>query len=129
MGLGHVLGYGGIAELAVASLLVGLAPVLVEDRDGGGGHAHDEFFASERVRDAVIVTVHLDVIIDVHGDFFPLGKLMTVWRQGTQRRFINGVKQVPAGCLHLLQLPLVEAYQFFGNGPVELCQQEEALIS
>ena len=129
MGLGHVLGQSCMAVLAVASLVAGHAPVFIEGRDGGGGHAHIEFFAPELVGDAVIVAVHLDVIIDVHGDFFPLGKLITVWRQGPEGRFINGVKQVPAGYLHLLQQPLVEAYQFFGNGPVEFCQREEALVS
>ena len=34
-----------VAFLAVASLVAGHAPVLVEDRDGGGCHAHIEFFA------------------------------------------------------------------------------------
>ena len=72
------------------------------------------------------MAVRLNVIIDVHGDFFPLSKLLTIWRQGPEGRFINGVKQVPAG--DLLRLLLVEAYEFFGNGPVELCQREEALI-
>ena len=67
MGLGHVLGHGGMAVLAVASLVAGHAPVFIEGRDGGGGHAHVELFAPELMRDAVLVTVHFDVIIDVHG--------------------------------------------------------------
>jgi len=48
--------------LAVAFLMAGHAPVLVEDRDSGGGHAYVELFAPELMGNAVIVAVYPSLI-------------------------------------------------------------------
>ena len=101
----------------------------MKDRNRSGGHAHVELFTPELVRDAVIVPIYLDMVIDTHGRFFPLGVLVGMGRQLGQRRFVDGFKKVSAGVLHLLQGPLIEHDQLFSNGPVQLCQREETMVS
>ena len=70
MGLGHVLGKGGVAASTMASEVAGDPAVFMKDGDGGGGHADVQFFTPELIGHAVIVTVHLDMVIDVDGRFF-----------------------------------------------------------
>ncbi len=76
----------------------GDALALEEDLDGPGGQPHVDIGAGEAVRDAVIMGVGLDVIIDAGAAGAPLAELVRLDRQGLQRRAINLFEQAPAGC-------------------------------
>ena len=108
VGLGHVFGQGGVSVFAMTSRVTGHAPVFMKDSDGGGGHTHVELFTFELIGNAVIVTIHFDMVIDIDGRFFPLGKLISMGRQRGQRGFVDGFKKVHPGDFHLLQGALVK---------------------
>ena len=101
----------------------------MEDRDRGGANARLELLSPELIRHAVIVAVYLHVVVDIDGDFFPLGELVTVSRQRGQRRPVDGVEQMLPGDLELLQGALVKYNQLFRDRLVEFCQREETMVS
>src|SRR5215813_14265387 len=76
---GHVIGQGGMAATAVGGAGVrGDAPVLVEDLDGRGGETGLHLARDERVRDAVVMAIDLDVIIDVDAGLLPFGEFISL---------------------------------------------------
>src|SRR3954470_13863290 len=61
---GHVLRRRGVLVVAAHALMRGDPLALVENLDGAGGEADLDLGADEAMRDAVVVRLDLDVIVD-----------------------------------------------------------------
>lgn len=61
---GHVLRHGRMLVVAAHALMRGDPLALVENLDGTGGEAHLDLGANEAMRNAVVMRLDLDVIID-----------------------------------------------------------------
>jgi hypothetical protein len=70
--LGHVLGQGRKASLAVASLMAGYSFIFEEDLQGGGRQADIDLLSDKLVGNAIVVAIHLDMVVDVDSGLFPL---------------------------------------------------------
>ena len=62
---------------------------LVENLDGAGGEAHLDFGANEAMRNAVVMRLDLDVIVDADPTNPPLGEHVRALRQGLERRPVD----------------------------------------
>ena len=58
----------------------------VETLDGAGRHSDIELTPDQRVRNRVIVTGYVDVVVELHAHRLPLGEDVGTGRQGAQRR-------------------------------------------
>ncbi len=83
----------------------------MEDLHRGGGETSFELLASQLVRDAVIMAVHLHVVIDRGADGFPMGQHVALGRQRLQSRAIEFGKQARTRALTLPERPVVELLQ------------------
>lgn len=94
---GHVLRHGGVLVVAAHALMRGdpLAPV--ENLDGAGREADLDLGANEAMRDAVVMRLDLDVIVDADPADPPLGEHVGALRQGLECRPVDLLQQLAAG--------------------------------
>ena len=59
------------------------------------GQARPQLLAQERVRDGVIMLLHLNVIVETGATLCPFGILLGLLRQGFESRTVQVVKQLP----------------------------------
>jgi hypothetical protein len=64
----------------------------VEALDGVRGEPHFELVFHQLVRHRVVVTVDLDVVVDVYPHLFPFGVDIRVFRQRLQRGLVDGLE-------------------------------------
>ena len=72
MRLGSMFRSRGVPVFLVAARVAGHAPVVDQELHGGRGQPDIAPLADPLVGDAVIMVVHRDMVIDIHGGFFPL---------------------------------------------------------
>ena len=72
---------------------------------------HVHLLVHQRVRHAVEVPLHFDVIVDVDARRLPLTELVACGRQRLQRRLVELREQAGAAALALAERPLVEPHQ------------------
>jgi hypothetical protein len=68
----------------------------VKGLHGGGGEPDIELFSQQLIRDAVVVMVHLDVVVDINLRLEPLGVFVGTLRQRQGTGSIDSLKQLPA---------------------------------
>lgn len=68
---------------------------LVKSLHGGGGEPDIKLLFQQLTRDAVVVMVHLDVIVDINLCLEPLGLLVGTLRQRQRTGPVDGLKQIP----------------------------------
>jgi len=86
-------------------------------------------FPGELVGDAVVVTVDLDMVVDVDSGLFPLGILIGYRRQRLEDGFIEGFEEGFASGIEFLELAGVEIFQGSEDDLVELPDAEEVMVS
>ena len=70
----------GMPSLLVAANMTCDPFVLAKAFDDIAGDAHIDLFFDQLVGDAVVMSTHLDVIVDVYSGIFPFCKLIGVLR-------------------------------------------------
>ncbi|MCA6105541.1 hypothetical protein J6525_45760 [Bradyrhizobium sp. WSM 4400] len=85
----HVFRHGGVLVVAAHALMRGDPLALVENLDGAGGEAHLDLGADEAMRDAVVMRLDLDVIVDADPADPPLGEHVGALRQVLERRPVD----------------------------------------
>src|SRR5579883_189454 len=93
----HVLRHGGVLVIAAHALMGGDPLALVEDLDGAGGEPHLDLGAHEAMRDAVVMLLDLDVIVEAHAPDAPLGEHVGARRQRLECRPVDLLQQLAAG--------------------------------
>jgi hypothetical protein len=129
VGFGHVLAQGGMSSLAITSRVRGHSAALEEDFHGGSREPDIELFMDQLVRNAVVVVVHLDVIIDVDPGTLPVRIDIGMNGKGFQNRFFEHFEQEPASTFKFLKGAVIEGFELFGDGLVELTETEEGSVS
>ena len=89
------------------------------------GQSHIHLLALQLVRHAVVVTLDLDVVIDVRPGRRELGELIARSRQGRERRLVQLLEELLAGVIQLLDGLSVDPFQQRSYGAVQLVQGEE----
>src|SRR5215470_870139 len=85
---GHVLGDGRMATLTIRARMEGDALVIEKALDRSGRDADIELSFHQRVRDAVVMAVKLDMIVDVDAGFLPFGVFVGLeWKRFKSRLF------------------------------------------
>ena len=129
VGFGHVLGERGVTPAQVGSHMHGHPLAFEEALDRGGGKAHLELVAHQAMRDAVIVAVDLDVIVDVHDRALPLGELVACRRKRRHGGAINRGKGARPRAFELLERAVVQIDKQFADRRVEFGECEERAVS
>jgi hypothetical protein len=96
VGLGHVGGHCTMAAFVGRASVAGDAFPLGEEFHHRGTEADIELLAHQGVRDRVVVTFDLHMVINVDPGEFPLGILIGLSWQRPKRRAVEGVKQLLA---------------------------------
>jgi hypothetical protein len=81
------------------------------------------------VRDAVVMVVYFDVIVDIDPGALPFGINIGMNGEGFQNRFFKGFKQDPTGTFELLKGAVIESFELFCDGLFELTEAEEGSVS
>jgi hypothetical protein len=129
MGGRHVGRVGRALPAPPAAAMGGNAAALEEDLDGGGGEADLDALVDELVRHAVVVGLHDDVVVDVHGGVAPLAQLVTGGGQRAQERAVELLEELAARDAEVLHEAVVEAGQQGPDRRVQLGHAEEALMA
>ena len=77
--------------------------VIEEDFDGGGGESHLDLLFDQLIRDAVVMAIDLNMIVDIDPSLFPFGKLIGRIGERFQGGLVQGFEEV---------LRVVEALNF-----------------
>ena len=78
---------------------------LVETLDRGRGHTHLDLLLHQPVRDAVVVAVGIDVVVDVDDRRLPLGEFVAGGRQRLHRRAVDGLEGALPRAVEFLERP------------------------
>lgn len=123
---GHVLGEGGVPAPRPGAPAGGDAPAFVEDLHDVRGETHLNLGVQQPVRNRVVVTVHLDVIVEADAGLLPLGVLVGLGRQRLEGRLVEGEEaRLPATLEPLEGAAIVDGEQL-PEGLVQLRQRGEA---
>jgi hypothetical protein len=106
----------------------GDAAALEEDLDDGGGEAGLDPLVQELVRDAVVVVLDRDVVVDVDAGVHPLGELVSARRQRAQQRTIELLEELAPRDAELAHRPRVERGEQLPDCGVQLGDAEEATV-
>src|SRR5258708_5582953 len=93
----HVLRHGRVLVVAAHALMRGDPLTPVENLDGAGGEAHLDLGADEAMRDAVVMRLDLDVIVDADPTDPPLGEHVRALRQDPECRPVDLLQQLAPG--------------------------------
>jgi hypothetical protein len=73
--------------------------------------------------------VNLNMVIDIGGRLFPLGELVSMGRQRSQRRSIDGLEKMTTGRPSFVcNGTLVEQHQLLIDSFIQFCQREESVV-
>jgi hypothetical protein len=81
----------------------GDSTALEEDLHRGIRKPNIELFMDQLVRNAVVVVVHFDVIVDIDPGALPFGIDIGLNREGFENRFFKGFEQELTGTFELLK--------------------------
>jgi hypothetical protein len=93
------------------------------------GEAHVAALPGQLVRNAVVVVLDLDVVVDVHRHRLPRRVLVSPRRQRPQRCSLHLLEETAPRARHLLEGPFVEPVQALGDGHVGLGEGEEGVLT
>src|SRR4030067_823865 len=117
-----------MSSLAITSWVRGDSAALEEDLHGGSRETNIELFMDQLVRDAVVVVVHFDVIIDIDPGALPFGIDIGMNGEGFQNGFFEGFKQELTGTFKLLKGAVIESFELFCDGLLEFAEAEEGSV-
>src|SRR5947209_10942993 len=103
----------------------GDALAAMEYFDAGCGVTGFELLAGELIRNAVVVPVDLDVIIDVRPDRLPFGHHVALGWQRLKSGPVDAFKQRSSRAFAFAERPIIQALQQFLNRLIELGNREE----
>ncbi len=128
MRLRPMRGIRRIAARRVSPCVRGDARALVQDLTHGGRQPYVHRRAHERIRHAVAMLLHRDVIVDVHFRRAPLGILVTRRRQWTQCGTIRGLEEGASRARQFLERPLVQRVQALTQRGIQFRERREAVM-
>lgn len=129
MAAGHMLCSGGMPVPVELPRMGSHSPVFEEDLHGAGGEAHINLLFYKLIGNAVVVSLDIDVVIDIDSGLFPFGILVRCAGQRLEGGPVDCLEELPAGAVHLLELAVVQLGELLSNGLIQLPQAEEALVS
>src|SRR5690606_12019578 len=118
--LRHVSRSGRLAALHEAPRMRRLPGAFVEDLHRGAGCAHVELLAAELVRCGVVVSVDLHMVVAPEQLAAPLGELIRLRRERTQRRTLNLLEERAPRAGQLLERTMVVHLQKPADLPVQI---------
>jgi hypothetical protein len=126
--LGHVFSYCRMAPSFITSHVTGDTFVFEQYLHGSRCQANINVLFGKLIRNAVMVVINGDVIVDVDRSLLPLGVFISLEGKRFQGRFVDALKEASPGAVHLFKRAAIELDKLFGNGLVEIFQTEEAMV-
>ena len=124
-----MFGHGGVAPAAGSAHMGGDALTVMEDLDGALGDPGPELLFGQGMGHRIVMLGDLDMIIETGAALLPFGVLVCLARQRLQRRLIECLEQLPAGCVQMFCDAPVQVLQQFMNGLVQFGEAEETAIA
>src|ERR1035438_3069451 len=129
MALGHVLAHRAVVVgREVAHVRHHTIPAMKDLHRVGGGTGF-ELFPDQRIGNAVIVAIDLDVVVDVYAHRLPLGHDIALGWKRLQRGSIQGGIERSTTPFPLAERTLIYALQEFRDGLVEIGDREELVVA
>lgn len=125
----HVRVNGRVAAFERAAHMAGNPAATMEQLDDRDGQAHVDLLARKAVRDRVVVTADVDVIVDADGSYFPFGVLVARCRQGLHGGLVELIEHRLAAAWKFLVWPRVQPHQQGPYAAVQFIEAEEALVA
>ena len=102
----------------------GDALAVLEDLDGGCGVAGFQLLAGELIRNAVIMPVDLDVVVDVGADRFPFRHDVAFGRQRLEGGTVDVGEQRGPRAFAFAKAPVVQTFEQCLDGFVEIGERK-----
>ena len=117
--------------LAQGAAVQGDPLTLEDDLHHARCHLDFDHLVDQLVGNAVEIFVHRALHVAVHVDagLRPFGQFIRLGRERFQSRAVDGLEENPPGAIHLLKRLVVEFGHLGHDGPVELGQGEEGVVS
>jgi len=128
MAFGHVLSHGMVIG-GEAAHMRGDAFAAMEDLYRVSGEACFQLLVGELIRNAVIVAIDLDMVVDVHAHRRPVSHDIALGGKRLQRGSIQGGIERGPGPFPLAERPLIQALKPFAQGLVEFGQGKEFFVA
>src|SRR3972149_802347 len=128
MALRHVLLAGGVPASMFAPPVAGNALAAADDLHRGCRISDLHLLADQLIWNAVIVPIQFHVIIYFHAGPLPCGILVAGLRQRHERRLLHRLEPGGSRSLEFFEWPVVELFQKFAYGLVELGEAEEGPV-
>jgi len=104
-----MLGQGGVLAFLEAPLMCHNAPVAMENLYSIGAEEGFHLFAYKLVRNAIVVLIDIDVIIDIDGWLREIDVAIPLSRQRLKVWPLKSLKDLPAAAVEFPELPLCSA--------------------
>ena len=125
----HVLGECRKLAHLITTHVHGDAPAFEEALDRGVGVTRHEVLPDEHVRNAVVMPLNIDVIVDVDFHLGPLGVLIARSGQRPHRRPVDGFERLGATARQFLERPTIQVHEQFCDRNVKLDKGEELAVA
>src|SRR5690606_8573952 len=122
-------GIGRMRAAPITPWMRGYTAAAVQDLDRGRGDPDVDFLPEERVRYAVVVAEHVDMVVDVHARLLPPRVFVADLRQRTERRPVERVEERAPAALHLLKRAIVQDVEQPADFTVQLAEREEGVFA
>ncbi len=124
----HMLGHGGVLPLEPTASVGGDALAAVQDFHTVTRHARVDFLTHKAVRCAVVMTVDLDVRVNVDAALLEGGDFVATRRQRAQCRFVEPLEPLASSAIELLERPRIQVVDQPGDRLVQFGQTVEPVI-
>ena len=107
----HMFCKGGVLALLETPLMGHDSPVIQEDLHGIGAKKDLDLLSSELVRNAVVVLLDVDVIVDVYRRLLEADISVPLFGKGLKARSLKSFEELSTAAVKLPELPCIEAFQ------------------
>ena len=127
--LRQVLGHRGMAPLGKRAGVAGHPLAAAEHFDHGSREPDVNLLSQETIRHRVVMSVHLNVAVDVDPGQFPLGELVGGLRQGGEGGLVGAGEQGLPVARQFLEGTGVHILEQLADGLIEFGQAEETPVA
>ena len=110
---------GGLVPDDIGTLMGGDAVAAVQNFDGGGSDFNIDGLADEETGDTIVVVFDVDMVVEIHALFAPLGEFIGLGGEGLGGGAIEFLEDLVSGFVEFSQEAVVKFFQEDGDGGIE----------
>ena len=124
-----MLDHRRVAPIAGSAHVGGHTLTFMEDLDGALGDPGPELLPRQGVGHRIVMLGEFDMVVEAGAALLPFGVLIWLARQRLERRLIECLEQLAAGCAQVFCDAPVQVFQQFMDGLVQFGEAEETAIA